>query len=169
MEAEERRKEEVREKYEKAMEKAQELGEEEEEKKDEEEVMEKVWEKVVVEVLRAGEKGGCGRPKRKVSEGRETDMEGAEIGTVYIVDRERMVSKIFYFFVFIVLIFVLLYVVCMMSRDKVGVRVPGTTWHDEVLKMRQGEAGVSLGEGEASKCRGEGDEKEGSNRCGEQG
>jgi hypothetical protein len=30
--------------------------------------------------------------------------------------------------------------------------VPGTAWHDKVLKMHQGEAGVSLGEGEAGKC-----------------
>jgi hypothetical protein len=46
-----------------------------------------------VEVPRVGEKRGRGRPKRKASEGGETDVEGAEIGTVYIVDREKMVSE----------------------------------------------------------------------------
>jgi hypothetical protein len=120
-EVEERRKVEVQEKFEKEMEKlvdevgegkisteeferreqemerkkARELEEEEDEKKDEDEVAEKVREKVVVEVPRAGEKRGRGRLKRKASEGGETDVEGAEIGTVYIVDRERMVSKLF--------------------------------------------------------------------------
>jgi hypothetical protein len=73
--------------------KARELGEEEEEKKDEEEVAKRVQEKVVVEVPRVEGKRGRGRPKRKTSEGGETDVEGVEIGTVYIVDREKMVSE----------------------------------------------------------------------------
>jgi hypothetical protein len=76
-------------------EKVRELGEEEEEKKDEEEVVKKVQEKVVVEVPRVGEKRGWGRPKRKASEGVETDVEELRIGTVYIVDHKKMVSQYF--------------------------------------------------------------------------
>lgn len=74
-------------------EKVKELGEDEEEKKDEEEVAKKMQEKVVVEVPRVEEKRGRGRPKRKASEGAETDAEELKIGTVYIVDQEKMVSK----------------------------------------------------------------------------
>jgi hypothetical protein len=157
MEAEERRKEEVREKFEKAMKelvdavgegkitteefgrrekemekaKAKELGVEEDEKKDEEEVAEKVREKVVVEVPRAGEKRGRGRPKRKASEGGETDVEGAEIGTVYIVDREKMVSE-FLFLLFYRFNFYDCFIVRAMSRNEVGAGMSSTAGCDKM-------------------------------------
>jgi hypothetical protein len=121
-EAEERRKEEIRKKYEMDMEelvdavgegkitteeferrekeiegeKARELGEEE--KKDEEKVGEKVREKVVVEIPEMGGKRGRGRPKKKAVEGAETDAEGNIGDIIYIVDKEKMVSKIFSLF-----------------------------------------------------------------------
>jgi hypothetical protein len=139
--------------------KARELGEEEDEKKDEEEVAEKVREKVVVEVLRVGEKRGCGRPKRKVSEGGETDAEGAEIGMVYIVDQEQMVSKIYFLFLsFLIFVYVIVHT---MSRDEVGARMPSATQCNEVPKMHEGEAGMPLGKRKAGEYGRKGVKKEG--------
>jgi hypothetical protein len=144
-------------------EKVRELGEEEE-RKGKEEVVEKMREKVMVEVLEMGGKRGQGRPKRKVSEGAETDVEGINIGMVYIVDREKMVHIKFYFFVFIIFNFCDCFIVHAVSRDQISAGMSSSARCYEVLEVHQGMARVSLGEREAGEHGREGGKKEGCDR-----